>query len=180
MKFMKNKYVPFAVADSIYEIDINFFKQQNIKVLLMDLDNTLDSYKLYHPTERAVELVKKIQDAGITPVIVSNNRGKRVRTYANDLKLVYINSAAKPFGFRIKKFLKKNGWNKEDVMLVGDQMMTDVAAAKRVGIRVILTNKIVKEDQWTTHINRIFGRMIRKHHMKKGNLISWRTIYGKS
>ena len=80
---MKNKYVPFAVAESIYEIDIDFFKQQNVKVLLMDLDNTLDSYKLYHPTERAVELVKKIQDAGILPVIVSNNRGKRVRTYAS-------------------------------------------------------------------------------------------------
>ncbi len=177
---MKNKYVPFAVAESIYEIDIDFFKQQNVKVLLMDLDNTLDSYKLYHPTERAYELIKKIKEAGILPVIVSNNRGKRVRTYANDLNLIYINSAAKPFGFRIRKFIEQHGWNKEEVMLVGDQMITDVAAAKRVGIRVILTDKIVKEDQWTTRFNRIFGRIIRKYHKKKGNLISWRTIYGKS
>lgn len=175
---MKNKYVPYAVAKSIYEIDINFFKQQSVKILLLDLDNTLDSYKLFHPTERAVELIKKIQEAGILPVIVSNNRGKRVRTYANDLKLMYINSAAKPFGFKIRKFLKEHNWNKEEVMLVGDQMMTDVAAAKRVGIRVILTEKIVKEDQWTTHINRIFGRRIRKYHMKKGNLRNWREIYG--
>lgn len=177
---MKNKYVPFAVAVSIYEIDIDFFKQQNVKVLLMDLDNTLDSYKLYHPTERAYELIKKIKEAGILPVIVSNNRGKRVRTYAKDLNLIYINSAAKPFGFRIRKFIEQYGWNKEEVMLVGDQMITDVAAAKRVGIRVILTDKIVKEDQWTTRFNRIFGRIIRKYHKKRGNLISWRTIYGKS
>ena len=177
---MKNKYVPFAVAESIYKIDIDFFKQQNVKVLLMDLDNTLDSYKLYHPTERAYELIKKIKEAGILPVIVSNNRGKRVRTYAKDLNLIYINSAAKPFGFRIRKFIEQYGWNKEEVMLVGDQMITDVAAAKRVGIRVILTDKIVKEDQWTTRFNRIFGRIIRKYHKKRGNLISWRTIYGKS
>ena len=177
---MKNKYVPFAVAVSIYEIDIDFFKQQNVKVLLMDLDNTLDSYKLYHPTERAYELIKKIKEAGILPVIVSNNRGKRVRTYAKDLNLIYINSAAKPFGFRIRKFIEQYGWNKEEVMLVGDQMITDVAAAKRVGIRVILTDKIVKEDEWTTRFNRIFGRIIRKYHKKRGNLISWRTIYGKS
>ena len=177
---MKNKYVPFAVAKSIYEIDVDFFVQQKVKVLLMDLDNTLDSYRLYHPTERAYELVKKIQDVGIIPVIVSNNRGKRVSTYANDLKLIYINSAAKPFGFRIRKFLKEHNWNPEDVMLVGDQMITDVAAAKRVGIRVVLTEKIVKEDQWTTRFNRIFGRRIRKYHEKKGNLIDWRTIYGKS
>jgi HAD superfamily phosphatase (TIGR01668 family) len=146
----------------------------------MDLDNTLDSYKLYHPTERAVELIKKIQDAGILPVIVSNNRGKRVRTYANDLHLEYINSAAKPFGFKIKKFIKAKGWNTDEMMFVGDQMITDVAAAKRAGLRVILTDKIVKEDQWTTHINRIFGRRIRKYHAKRGNLIDWRKLYGQS
>jgi HAD superfamily phosphatase (TIGR01668 family) len=177
---MKNKYVPYAVAKSIYEIDVNFYKEKNVKILLMDLDNTLDSYKLYHPTERAVELIKKIQDAGILPVIVSNNRGKRVRTYANDLHLEYINSAAKPFGFKIKKFIKAKGWNTDEMMFVGDQMITDVAAAKRAGLRVILTDKIVKEDQWTTHINRIFGRRIRKYHAKRGNLIDWRKLYGQS
>ena len=177
---MKNKYIPFAVAKSIYEIDIDFFKQQNVKVLMMDLDNTLDSYRLYHPTERAVELIKKIREADILPIIISNNRGKRVGTYANDLGVEYIHSAAKPFGFRIKKSIKSHGWNPDEVMFVGDQMVTDVAAAKRAGIRVILTDKIVKEDQWTTHFNRIFGRRIRKYHAKRGNLIDWRTIYGKS
>ena len=176
---MKNKYVPFAVAKSIYDIEVDFFKKQGVKYLLIDLDNTLDSYKLFHPTDRAVELIKNIQKEGITCVIVSNNRGKRVSTYANDLNLPYINSARKPFGFKIRKYLKQQGWDVNDVMLVGDQMITDVAAAKRVGIRVILTEKIVKEDQWTTHINRIFGRRIRKYHKKKGNLIDWRTIYGK-
>ena len=177
---MKNKYVPFAVANSIYEIDVGFFKQQGVKVLLIDLDNTLDSYKLYHPNQRAYDLVEKFQKEGITVVIVSNNRGKRVSTYANDLKLPYINSAAKPFGFRIKKYIKEHGWSLEETMLVGDQMVTDVAAAKAVGIRVILTDKIVKEDQWTTRFNRIFGNRIRKYHQKKGNLIDWREKYGKS
>ena len=177
---MKNKYVPYAVAESIYEIDIDFFLKENVKVLLVDLDNTLDSYKLYHPTERARKLADDIQKAGITLVIISNNRGRRVRTYANDLNLPYLHSAAKPFGFKIRKFIKDNGWDPKDIMFVGDQMVTDVAAAKRAGLRVILTDKIVKEDQWTTHINRIFGRRIRKYHKKRGNLISWREIYGKS
>lgn len=176
---MKNKYVPFAVANSIYEIDIGFFKEQGVKILLADLDNTLDSYKLYHPTERAVKFAEDVQKEGITLVIVSNNRGKRVSTYANDLGLPYISSAGKPFGHKIRKYIKEHGWDVKDMMLVGDQMITDVAAAKRVGLRVVLTNKIVKEDQWTTHFNRIFGRMIRKYHQKRGNLVDWRTIYGK-
>ena len=177
---MKNKYVPFAVAESIYEIDIDFYKKLDVKILLMDLDNTLDSYRLYHPTARAVELIDRIRAADILPVIISNNRGKRVRTYANDLSVEYIHSAAKPFPNKINKFIKEHGWDKKDILFVGDQMITDVAAANRAGLRVILTNKIVKEDQITTRFNRIFGRMIRKYHKKKGNLIDWRTIYGKS
>ena len=177
---MKKKYVPYAVASSVYEIDIDFFKQQGVKILLLDLDNTLDSYKLFHPTEKAVKLIEDIRKADIYPVIVSNNRGRRVSTYAKDLQVEYINSAAKPFAFKINKFIKNHNWNKDDIMLVGDQMMTDVRAANRVGIRIVLTDKIVKEDQWTTRINRIIGRRLRKYHQKKGNLINWRTIYGKS
>ena len=111
-------------------------------------------------------------------VIISNNSGKRVRTYANDLNVEYINSAAKPFGFRIRKFMKNKGWDVTVIMFIGDQMITDVAAAKRAGLRVVLTDKIVEEDQWTTRFNRIFGRRIRKYHAKRGNLIDWREIYG--
>ena len=61
-------------------------------------------------------------------------------------------------------------------MLVGDQMMTDVLAGKHAGIRVVLTEKIVKEDQFTTHFNRLIDRPIRRHHRKKGNLRNWRDL----
>ena len=81
-------------------------------------------------------------------------------------------------GGRIKKFLKEKGVNPEQAMLVGDQMMTDVLAAKGAKIRVILTEKIVKEDQFTTHFNRLLDKPIRKHLNKKGKLLDWRTIYG--
>ena len=65
-----------------------------------------------------------------------------------------------------------------EVMLVGDQLITDVLAARGAHIRVLLTEKVVKEDQWTTHINRLLDRPIRKHLNKKGKLPDWRTKYG--
>ena len=74
---MKNKYVPFAVADSIYEIDIDFFKQQNVKVLLMDLDNTLDSYRAKTPTDKAKEFVNKVKSQ-FNVVLISNNKKEKV------------------------------------------------------------------------------------------------------
>ncbi len=166
----------YAVAKSIYDIDIKFFKERNTKVLLIDLDNTLDSYKLYHPTQKAIDLIDKLRKADIYPVIVSNNRGKRVSSYANDLNVEFINSAMKPFAHKINKFVESHGFNKDEMFLVGDQMITDVGAGNRAHIRVILTDKIVKEDQWTTRFNRIFGRLIRKHQAKKGKLVDWRNL----
>ena len=154
------------------------YSKNNVQLLLIDLDNTLDSYRLYEPTDRAVQLIESIKKTGVVPVVVSNNRGKRVGTYADALGVEYIYSAHKPFSRRIKKFLREKGVPVENSMLVGDQMMTDVLAAKGAHLRIVLTEKIVKEDQWTTHINRLFDRPIRKHLNKKGKLPDWRTKYG--
>lgn len=177
---MYKKYIPYATAKSVYDIDLNFFIKENVKTLVLDLDNTLDSYKLYHPQDKAKKLIEDIIAKGINPIIISNNKGKRVSSYANDLNVPYINSAMKPFACKINKFVKNNKLNKDEMMLVGDQMITDVKAAYRAKIRIILTEKLVKEDQWTTRFNRIFGEPIRKYHKKRNNLIDWRERYGKN
>ena len=177
---MFKKFIPFATATSIYEIPIEFYKKLNIKVLMMDLDNTLDSYKLYTPTEKAVKLINDLKANGITPIVVSNNKGKRVGSYAKALNINYVNSARKPFPHKLNSFIKINNFKREELLFIGDQMMTDVLATHYAHVRMILTNKLVKEDQWTTHINRIFERFIRRHLSKKGKLKSWREIYGKS
>ena len=170
----------FAHAKSLFEVDIEFFKYNNVKVLLIDLDNTLDSYRLYTPTDKSREYIAKLIDAGIQPFIISNNKGKRVSSYANALNVDYLHSSAKPFAFRIKKLIKDKGWNADELMMVGDQMLTDAGMANKANIRMLLTDKIVKEDQWTTHFNRLFDRPMRRHAQKKGQLKDWRTLYGKN
>lgn len=172
---MFKRFIPFAHATSIYEIDVAFFKKQGIKVLFMDLDNTLDSYKVKEPKERTIELVRQLKENGVTPVIISNNKPHRVCGYADELGVEFLASARKPFSKKIKAEIARRGLTPEQVMLVGDQLMTDVLAGKGAGIKVVLTEKVVKEDQWTTHINRLMDRPIRRYHRKKGNLIDWRN-----
>ena len=171
---MFKRFIPFAHAKSIYEIDPEFFKKNGVKTLFIDLDNTLDSYKAKIPQEKTINYVNSIKAIGITPVIISNNRYERVSGYADALGIECLASARKPFAKRIKKELAKRNLKNDEVMLVGDQMMTDVQAARGAKIRVVLTEKVVKEDQWTTHINRIFDRPIRRYHRKRGNLKDWR------
>ena len=172
---MFKSFIPFAHAQSIYEIEIDFFVRNGVKTLFVDLDNTLDSYKATEPKERTINLVKSLRDAGITPVIISNNKARRVCVYADKLGVEYLASARKPFSKKLKQEIARRGLTNDDVMLVGDQMMTDVLAAHGAKIRVVLTEKVVKEDQWTTHINRLMDRPIRRYHRKRGNLIDWRN-----
>ena len=68
---MRKRLIPYCHAKNIYEIDINFFVSQNVKYLFVDLDNTLDSYKTLTPSEKAIELKKKLDDVNIELIIVS-------------------------------------------------------------------------------------------------------------
>ena len=95
--------------------------------------------------------------------------------YADALQVDYLGRARKPFSFKINKFLKEHNIDKSDILLVGDQLITDVLFANKAKIRVILTEKIVKEDQLTTKFNRFFTKHIYKYHQKHGNFIDWRN-----
>ena len=102
---MFKRFIPYAHAQSIYEIPVDFFVKNDVSLLLIDLDNTLDSYKARIPNERTIELVKKLKEAGLTPVVISNNKPKRVSGYAEKLGIDYLASARKPFK---KKILQEN------------------------------------------------------------------------
>lgn len=171
---MCKKYIPFAHAKSVFEIDISFFKKYEISTILIDLDNTLDSYKTKYPTERALDFKNLMDNNGIDLIITSNNTGKRVSLYASALGVKFWSSVGKPFGGKLNRLLKENGINKNNVILIGDQTTTDILCANNAHIKSVLTDKIVKEDQPTTRFNRLIDVPMRKHLNKKGLLIDWR------
>lgn len=173
---MSKIYVPYVHATSVYDIDVNFFKKENIKTILVDLDNTLDSYKTKTPSPRAFELKEKLEKEGIEMIIVSNNTGKRVTTYASELGVKFISSIGKPFARKLLKKMKELNIDLSTTMMIGDQTVTDIACGNRARIKTVLTDKIVKEDQPTTHFNRLFDRPIRRKLARKNLLRDWRNL----
>lgn len=169
-------YIPYAHASSIFDIDVSFFRKENIKTILCDLDNTLDSYRTKKPSKRVFELREKLTQAGIQMIIVSNNTGKRVTEYASELDIPFIPSIGKPFAKKLLAKMKDMGIDLNSTMLVGDQTVTDIACGNRAGVKTVLTDKIVKEDQPTTHFNRLFDRPLRRSLKRKNLLRDWRTL----
>lgn len=167
-------YTPYAHAKSIFEIEIDFYKKHGIKTVLSDLDNTLDSYKTKTPSANVVSFKQVLEENGMELFIISNNTGKRVQEYANALGVRYASAVGKPFARKLIRKLKEAQIDLKTSVMVGDQTVTDIASANRARILCILTDKIVKEDQPTTHFNRLFDRPIRRHLKRKGKLIDWR------
>lgn len=171
---MAKLFIPKYHATNVFEIDNDFYLSNGIKYILCDLDNTLDSYRLYTPSLRVFEWKARIEQLGIQIIIISNNKGKRVESYASKLGVLYCSSTGKPFKGKLLKFLKNNNINPSLCVLIGDQLITDVACGNRAKITTILTEPVVKEDQWTTRFNRLIDRPLRKRLKKRGKLQSWR------
>lgn len=177
---MCKRLVPYCHAKNIFEVEIDFFKSHDTKYLFLDLDNTLDAHDIALPSERVIAFINSLRENNITPVIISNNNGTRVSTYANALNVSYVGRAMKPSSIRIKKYIKANNIDKNTVFMAGDQMFTDISSANGAKIKSILVDKIVESDQLVTKFNRIFERFFRKRFAKKGKFIDWRNRYGKT
>lgn len=173
---MLKRFIPFAHAESIFEIDLSFYGKLGIKYVFADLDNTLDSYKQATPLERAKNLKRELERNGIELIIVSNNTGSRVQKYSKELGVRHFSSLAKPFSFKIKKIMKRANIKPESVVMIGDQIVTDISCANGAKIKSVLTEKLVPEDQPTTRFNRLFDNPLRKKLRKKNLLRDWRQI----
>ncbi len=153
------KYKPDAIFNKITDIKPEFFKQNNIKGIILDVDNTLitlDGEKLIGIDD----WVEKIKSSGLKIYIASNTlKHKRVRNIANELKIDYTFWSLKPLKRGLiqgKKYLKLPS---NEIAEIGDQYFTDVIGAKRMKMFSILTKPISPEKT-------SFGRLKRKLEKK--------------
>lgn len=160
-------FIPTYYAKSIYDIPIQFYKENNIKIIFCDLDNTLDPFYVKEPTLKAYNLVKNLQDNDIQLIITSNNHGERVTRYSKLLGVECHYSSQKPLGYRLRRFIKKNNFNPNEIVMIGDQLLTDVIASKNTKVRSILTEPSVKGDLPITRFNRVIDKFIRRIIKKK-------------
>ncbi len=161
--------VPYHAKD-IFSIPLSFFHEKNIKAVISDLDNTLDSYRKAEPSDRVKKFKEKLEKEKITLYVVSNNKEERVGPYCQRLGVKYLSDAKKFSKAKTEKFLKENGLDISDVIFVGDQLFTDRIYVNKLGGRLILTEPIVKEDAFFTRFVRPIDSFLRKRWAKKNAL----------
>ncbi len=173
---MNRNAVPFAIAKSFYRIPLSFYRENDIHFLLLDLDNTLACYKDEKPTPEAIAHIRYLEENGIVCAIASNNTSTRVYTFAKDLGIPAYCRLHKPFAFGLRRLLQKEKIDPKKTVLIGDQIMTDVYAGNRAGIRVILCAPLTKLDPPWTKVNRFFAKPKKKKLFQEPYRSWWKEV----
>ena len=163
-----NNFFPKIYQESIYTINYQKLKKKGVKCLLFDLDNTCIPYRSTTPIKEVKYLFTKLTKEGFKVIIFSNSPKRRLDKFAS-LGVDYNYSSKKPLPRSFYKILKKYNFKKEEVCIIGDQLITDIYGGNKVGIITCLVNPISTEELLITKLSRKIESIIIKKFKNKNN-----------
>ncbi|UHA75823.1 YqeG family HAD IIIA-type phosphatase [Paenibacillus sp. 481] len=161
--------IPRLRVRTVYDIDLQLLKEQGYKGIITDLDNTLVGAKDPLATPQLSAWLEEVKRQGFDVIIVSNNNFTRVSRFATPLNIQFVHAARKPSQRAFHQAVKLMGLPSKQVVVVGDQMLTDVLGGNRMDMYTILVQPIaIRDEGWMTKVNRRIERIVTSRLRKKG------------
>lgn len=137
---------PNMQVRKITDITIETLRENNIKGMILDVDNTLIDLDRV-PLEGIKEWIDNMKNEGIKFCIASNSLKKdKIEKVAKMLDIPYVHFSVKPTKIGLKKAKQILGIeNNENISEVGDQLFTDVLGTNRMKMFSILTEPLCEE-----------------------------------
>lgn len=161
---MFKKFYPDFKVKSIDDLDKSFFVNNNIKFLLLDIDNTLVAYTEPKPDAHALEFLQKLDEWGVCYCFVSNNHEERVASFLTGMKKIYFADAHKPCLKITKKAMCAIGAEKSKTAIIGDQVFTDVYTANRAGLISVMVEPIEPKETPFFGFKRAMEKIVLKNY----------------
>lgn len=171
---MFQKYKPTWMIEAIYDITPEQLRKHGIEAVLTDLDNTLIAWNNPDGTPELLAWIETMKEAAIPVIVVSNNKASRIDRAVKHLGLDYVSRAMKPFQKGFNEVENRYKLPKEKLLMVGDQLMTDIKGANNAGIQNVLVKPIVETDAWNTKFNRTVEKFIKSYLLEKHPDMKWR------
>lgn len=145
---------PNVEFDIITDIGVDFLKENNIKGLILDVDNTLIDLSK-NKIDGLDDWIDSIIKSGIKIAVVSNGRKKKqIDLLTKKHGLIYVFFALKPFKSGIKKAKKELNLCYNEIAEIGDQIFTDVLVSNRTKMFSILTKPVEMEKSFLQKFKR--------------------------
>ncbi len=157
---MIDYFRPTKFATRINQIDPVELRARGIRGAIVDLDNTLVGFRSLVPLEEDAAWVRRAKEADVRVAVLTNNGTPWAAQVAQDLGVPCIPRARKPLPRGFRRAMNVLELRADEVVVIGDQLFTDVLGAKLAGLEVILVDPLVRHDPWNTRPLRWLERVL--------------------
>ena len=160
-------FKPSKYYKDIYSINYSKLKEEGIKCLIFDLDNTLGLISEKECPRKTKLLIKKLKEDFLV-LVCSNNNRTRLKPYLEDLGIGGVSWSMKPLTRGLRKIKRNYHLKKKEMTIIGDQIVTDIYAGNKFRIKTILVDPLGEKDMKVTFFNRKIENYIVNKYSKRG------------
>lgn len=145
---MLKKFYPGDYVDDVFTIDYERLLAQGYRALVFDIDNTLVPHGA-DSTPAVDNLFHRLHSMGFKTLLLSNNNRARIERFKANFDTLYIDEAGKPSPECYLRAAQMLDVSPKQVMVIGDQLSTDILGANRAGMANILVKYIgYEKKEW--------------------------------
>lgn len=159
---------PTVSVNRVTDITAELIRAMKADTILLDVDNTLATHGSQEPFAGSIEWTHSMRKAGLKIIIVSNNYPDRVAPFAEKYDLPFLCRAYKPLPSGYYRAAGMVGAKRRQVVVVGDQIFTDIIGANFSGMKSILLTPEKEEDSLSFRIRRQLEKPLRRKLERKG------------
>lgn len=163
--WLYNYFVPDYFVETVAGLDWQSFFSKGYRLLLVDVDNTLQIHGLKEIDTAALRELERMQAAGFKVAVISN--AKPLRAEALRAAILKAGLDLPVYGYAKKpsprKLIEACADQKElltAALMLGDQVFTDVRAGKNAGITSILVKPVSRHEPWYIRLKRVGERFV--------------------
>ncbi|MBP5836153.1 YqeG family HAD IIIA-type phosphatase [Candidatus Phytoplasma meliae] len=176
---LKSLYLPKYYYPSVFHIPFDYFLQKGIKALFFDLDNTLVDGQQKELDMKTKKLLQQLS-VSFKIMILSNASYKRLQhALTKDFHFIHLPLwMKKPSKQAFQKAMHIVDLKPEAILMIGDQLHTDINGANRSNITSLLVKPLnLKQESIWTKFNRFYREKRFLKKLKVNHYHLWQTKF---
>lgn len=158
---------PKEEAADFLKINLAKLFASGYRGIILDLDNTILLRREKELNQNFLNWISQAEHLGFKVAIVSNNfKHTRLKKIYQQIGLPTFNPAFKPLPFIFKLAFRKIQVRAKKIVIIGDQILTDILGGNLLGCYTILVEPLYLETnpfrKLVQQLDAVFVRLIRK------------------
>ena len=138
---------PSYIVEKVTDINLDDLKDEGIKGMLFDLDNTLMAPKSAKLTEDIANWIEAVKQDFKIAIVSNNPHPEYMEQAQKELSCPVYGKAKKPQKNVALTALKCIDLLPSQVAMIGDRPLTDIWLGQRLGMTTILVDPLIKHEE---------------------------------